>query len=217
MGWIKIRVGNDPHAEVTKTPEVAAKYCKKEESRVAGPWEYGYREFAYYLYDFPRDVGHQGQGKRRDIDELWDKVKLGCRTYELYQENPARSKFDKAIKSMRFVAEEWKSDRQIPGVNVIVLYGDTACGKTYAAINIWGKDGDYFKLDCTGVKGGSLWFDGYEGQRTLIIDDFDDNVCSVGFLKTLLDKYKLRIPVKGTHSWACWTTVVITSNYHPAK
>jgi len=36
-------------------------------------------------------------------------------------------------------------------------------------------------------------------------------------LLRLLDKYKLKVEIKGGHSWAIWTTVVITSNHHPSE
>lgn len=133
----------------------------------------------------------------------------------MLEEDPKISKFEKHIKFMQFALNESASDRQEKGVKVAVYYGDSGTGKTYSAINLYAPDGDYFKLDCTSVKSGSLWFDGYEGQRVLILDDFDADVCSISFLKNLLDKYKLRLQVKGGHTWACWSTVVITSNQHP--
>jgi len=133
----------------------------------------------------------------------------------MLEADPKISKFEKHIRFMQFQLNEAKSDRQATGVKVYVYYGNSGTGKTFSAINLYAPDGDYFKLDCTSVKSGSLWFDGYEGQKVLILDDFDAEVCSVSFLKNLLDKYKLRLQVKGGHTWAAWNTVVVTSNQHP--
>lgn len=61
-----------------------------------------------------------------------------------------------------------------------------------------------------------MWFDGYSGQKTLILDDFSGDFCNYRFLLRLLDCYKMKIEVKGGHAWAVWTTVVITTNVHPS-
>lgn len=60
-----------------------------------------------------------------------------------------------------------------------------------------------------------MWFDGYQGQHTLILDDFSGDYCAFRYLLRLLDKYKLKVEIKGGFAWAVWTTVVITSNIHP--
>lgn len=155
------------------------------------------------------------QGTRSDLISLYDDIKHGVKVIDMLNKDPKVSKFEKQIRFMQFQLNEFKSDRQATGVKVYVLYGDPGTGKTFSAINTFGKSGDYFKLDCTSTKYGSLWFDGYEGQKVLVLDDFDEGVCSVSFLKNLLDKYKLRLQVKGGHTWAAWDTVVITSNQHP--
>jgi len=116
---------------------------------------------------------------------------------------------------MRGVVAERTSDRQATGVNVVAIYGASRTGKTYFVINKCCSPNSYFKLDCSSVKNGKLWFDGYEGQPDLILDDFDDGVCAPAFLKNLTDPYKLRLETKGSTTWAGWTTVYFTSNVAP--
>jgi len=70
-------------------------------------------------------------------------------------------------------------------------------------------------VEAPAKKHDKVWFSGYTGQKTLILDDFDSMFCSLPFLKRLLDKYKLKVEIKGGFAWACWTTVVITSNRAP--
>lgn len=59
-----------------------------------------------------------------------------------------------------------------------------------------------------------MWFDGYEGEETLIIDDFY-GWCPHSMLLRVLDRYPFRCPVKGGFTWGLWKNVIITSNKHP--
>ena len=177
-------------------------YCKKPESRFAGPWEFG---------DLPN------QGKRTDLATLYTDIKAGKKMSSILEENPSVARFEKAAKLMRFCLMETQSDRQAPGVKVYVFWGNTDLGKTYTAYNIMDPN-NCFKMDPPDRKQSTLWFDGYEGERTLIMDEFNgDNYCSLNKLKVLLDVYKCRLEVKGGYTWANWTTVIITSNYPPRE
>lgn len=134
----------------------------------------------------------------------------------LEQSEGAAARFEKQIRYMRFVQSERESDRQLVGVKVYTLYGASGVGKTYAAINILAGGKDYYICEAPSHKDSKVWFDGYEGQKTLILDDFEGNFCSFRYLLRLLDHYKFKVEVKGGFAWATWTTVVITSNIHPA-
>jgi hypothetical protein len=58
------------------------------------------------------------------------------------------------------------------------------------------------------------WFDGYEGQRIVIIDDFRGEY-PLPLLLQLLDRYPMQVPVKGGFSQWCPRKVYITSNIRP--
>lgn len=199
--WVKKMIGNNAHIELAHDVQGSIQYCSKTKGRIRGPWTMG--------------KPPKGQGTRADIETMHEMIKKGLPTLDIIEKNPKLLRYEKLIKYDRFLQMEAHSDRQLSGVNVTCLWGDSGSGKTQWAINYL-KHNTYFKLDCSGVKNGALWFDGYEGQDTLIIDDFDQDTCSINFLKLLLDKYKLRLPVKGEHTWACWKYVIITSNQHPA-
>ena len=203
LSWLKklINRDNTAHCEIAHDVPASILYCQKSESRVFGPWEYGTKPPC-------------GQGARMDLVSLWDNIKAGKRTHELLEADPNVARYEKQIKFMRFDALEHLSDRQRTGVTNYVFWGSTRTGKTFTAVNQMTRDHDFFKIDCTSQKG-QIWFDGYEGQRVLIIDDFDSSLCSIGYLKVLLDKYSLRLPIKGAHTYAVWDTVIITSNTMP--
>lgn len=61
------------------------------------------------------------------------------------------------------------------------------------------------------------WFDGYSGQQNAIIDDFREDFCSFSFLLRVLDRYPLKVAVKG--SFVEWnpTTIYITCPHSPAE
>lgn len=181
----------------------AVKYCTKQESRINGPWELGH--------------AHDKQGKRTDLENITALVKSKKTNMEILEEAGAcASKFAKNIAWVRFTCSESDSDRQLQGVNVYVLYGATGCGKTFAAVKLMANGENYYIAECPSSKGTKLWFDGYEGQHTLILDDFSGDFCTFRFLLRLLDKYKLKVEIKGGFAWATWTTVIITTNIHPS-
>ena len=71
----------------------------------------------------------------------------------------------------------------------------------------------YYML-CSGSAKSQLWFDGYEGENTLLMDEFRPTWCSYSYLLRLLDKWPMRLPMKGAHTWALWNRVIITTT-HP--
>lgn len=189
------------HWETSRgTFEQNMEYCSKDKSHLCGPFQMG---------------EPPAQGKRNDLETLHTMVKAKATNSEILEAtNGKAARFEKCINFMRFVTMEKESDRQLQGVKVMVLYGPTGCGKTYAAINII-TGGNYYKIETPSKAGDKLWFNGYEGQPYLILDDFSGGI-DYRYLLVLLDKYKMKVEIKGGHTWACWTTVIITSNVHPS-
>lgn len=90
-------------------------------------------------------------------------------------------------------------------VKVKVLIGDAGTGKSR-----WAYDNHpdlYSKPD-------GQWYDGYTGQKTILLDDYYGEIPYSQFLK-VLDRYPLQLPVKGGFVYAQYDTVIITSNKHP--
>ncbi len=60
-----------------------------------------------------------------------------------------------------------------------------------------------------------VWFDGYEGQKDVIIDDMVPDCMAVGLFLRLFDRYPMSVPIKG--AFVNWNPrrVFITSNFCP--
>lgn len=73
------------------------------------------------------------------------------------------------------------------------FYGETGTGKTRTAIQeCMEKYGDYWKWNGT-----FQWFDGYTGQKAVIIDDFRRQEVKFNFMLQLFDIYPMKVPIKG--------------------
>src|SRR6185503_7283590 len=94
-------------------------------------------------------------------------------------------------------------------IKVSVLIGPPGCGKTRKVYDNHDIT-DIYKLNTS--TNGTLWFDGYVGQRILLIDDFKGWIKFTELL-TILDVYPYRCQIKGGYCYANWDEVYITSNY----
>lgn len=195
-GRIKQILG-DPavHLEQRKgTREQAIAYCRKEETRIDGPWEVGTRP--------------GGQGKRTDLDNLADHLKGNPKLDSLLDNYlPMFIKYSRGISNACFLLNKRKA-KTFRELDVHVYWGNAGTGKTRSAVD---RDPDYYILEKTGD---SLWFDGYDGEIHLIIDDFYGWIPFNQLLR-LLDGYAFKCNVKGSFIYASWSKVTITSNKHP--
>lgn len=146
-------------------------------------------------------------GQRTDLDALRKYSATTASTLSIARKYfPEWLKWHKAILSYQLLErrERSKKDRD---VHVTYVCGPTGCGKTRWCINEIG-DKDYYKIQGWGLK----WFDGYEGEEILLIDEYSMDV-KITKLLSILDRYMLRLPIKCSFAYACWTKVYITSNF----
>lgn len=161
------------------------------------------------------DIGLTGQGSRTDLLEIAEKLKEGTTLETIAYDYPVEwIKYNKGIISLNSAMKK----RKIPAfrdITVTVLVGTGGVGKTYKAIT-----------DCIALtmqhpyicniptKTSPTWWDNYDGEEGLLIDDF------YGWmppheLYRVLDKYKYQVQYKGGYHWAEWKYVWITSNSTP--
>lgn len=180
------------------THEEAKNYCSKEDTRVDGPWEYGEEPV-------PR------QGERNDLIHLKAAIDRGATTGELYEEFfGSYIRYGRGIDKYRaFVASTIK--RRPP--KVFVLWGETGVGKSEAAD--WFlefQESDYYVLERSDT---GTWWDGYYGQRCVLVDEFYGWVCWSSLLR-MIDRYRARAWQKGGSFPLIADTFVFTSNQSPS-
>ena len=88
-------------------------------------------------------------------------------------------------------------------VETEVLSGPTGCGKTRRAM----ESDNVYKIEGSSLQ----WWDGYEGESTILIDEYSNDV-PITKLLNILDGYELRLPIKGGFTYANWNKVYITTN-----
>jgi len=92
-----------------------------------------------------------------------------------------------------------------------VYWGPPGTGKTHRAAVEAGDD----SYPVPPQKASGLYFDGYSGQTTIVIDDMRGARMTHTQLLLLLDKRPLKLSVIGGFVPAKFTRVIITSNMHP--
>lgn len=146
------------------------------------------------------------QGARTDIKRFVDEVKAGSSLREVALRNPEL--YCRYRGGLRDLAN-WSdvSGRKQP--RIIYIWGPPGTGKSKYA---FGSDSE----SCWSYPGNG-WFDGYDGQRTVIFDDFDDDQnpikgMSIGLMLKILDRYPMDVAVKG--GFVKWRPekIIITSN-----
>lgn len=142
------------------------------------------------------------QGYRSDLEGVFEAIRNGKGIYEIASENPTLyCKYRNGIEHFKEMVNE-KECPKWRDIEVIVLAGDTGTGKTRLAM-----EEATFKINGSELN----WWDGYDNDSTICIDEYDTDV-SITKMLTILDGYKLRLPIKGGFTYAKWTKVYITSN-----
>lgn len=147
------------------------------------------------------------QGARTDIAAAVQLIADGKRPADVVDGNPGALRYYRALK-------EYANDRRAPverDVDVHWYWGPAGVGKSRRAYDE--NPGAYWVLP-PNTPGGPIWFDGYAGESTIVIDDF---ALSPAQFKRVCDRYPLRVQVKGGSTAALWTKVVVTANYPPEE
>lgn len=143
-------------------------------------------------------------GQRTDLEKLAEKLDKGAKLEDL--DTKEVIKYSKGIKEALALREK-KTNNKWTEPEVIVLWGSAGSKKTKS---VYDKEGfeNVYKLDKTNNE---VWFDGYAGEKVLLIDDFYGWI-PWGQLLNILDGYPLKLQIKGSHTWKAWEKVYITSN-----
>jgi len=155
--------------------------------------------------DFYESGTKPQQGARTDLKKIKSRILNGDRIDSVVLEECEN------VQQIRF-AEMLKKfcpppERQEP--EVYWLYGPTGTGKTR-----WCQQ--HF-TDAWWAGETLQWWQGYFGQRVVIIDDFRGDMCKFHWLLRILDRYPAMVPNKGGSCWLEAEVIIITSPFHPMR
>jgi len=179
---------NTSHCELSRS-ESASDYVWKEDTRVDGTqFEFGAKPIR--------------RNSRTDWESIWASAIAGQ-----LDAIPASVRVQ-SYSSIRRI--ECDYSRPVPMERqCYVFWGPTATGKSRRA---WGEAGDnaYPKDPRT-----KFW-DGYQGESSVVMDEFR-GVIAVGNLLRWLDRYPVRVEIKGSSRVLLSTKMWITSNVPPEQ
>ncbi|QMW68779.1 replication-associated protein [Crucivirus-298] len=180
------------HLEAARgTPTQAAEYCKKE-----------------------GDTFHEAgaisrQGKRNDLLTLQESIDGGASVMDIAREHfGSFIKYGKGIRgylALHVQPRDWRTQ-------VVWWHGPTGTGKSRRAHT---ESQNLCPNSVCWLPDQTLtWFDGYEGHKGVIIDDFDGRA-PIAQLLRLFDRYPLKVAIKG--GFVEWVPRIIwvTSNKCP--
>jgi len=147
-----------------------------------------------------------GGGSRSDIRACLELVKQGKSQRDLYDEHPeVMVKYARGIQAAKLVYEDQRDFKTI----VKWYYGGTGTGKSRAAFDETRDVTAYWKA------GASKWWDGYDGQDTVVIDDYRCDLCPFHQLLRLFDRYPLSVEGKGVVLSFRSRVIIVTAPHKP--
>ncbi|AHH31475.1 replication-associated protein [Dragonfly larvae associated circular virus-6] len=146
-------------------------------------------------------------GARSDLAEVALMVRNGASLEQVAEENPeVYVRYSRGLQALQTKVMKHRTERP----NVTWIWGSTGVGKTRYAVEL---------CDSFYMKDGTKWWDGYEQQKWIILDDFhwDGKVESFREFLRMIDRYKYQGETKGGHVKINSPQIVITCEHAPDK
>jgi hypothetical protein len=183
------------HWEKCLCPAKSVEYCSKEKSRLDGPWEFGIRP-TWNVAGAKKDRVTNAELLSKPITQLVDEERVSLRGVK---------KLNEDINFYRMM----KGGEPIPQEDNLWIYGPPGSGKSYMVRQM--SDSLYTKPQ-------NKWFDNYQGEKDMLIDDFDHMGKGLShYLKIWADRYPFTAEIKGGSITPRLRRVFVTSNYTPRE
>lgn len=171
-------------------------YVKKIDTRVADINDFG--EIA------------DNSGDRSDLDFIYQKIASGAPIYEIMETYPRQ--FMRNHAAISKLCAYYDKPRPFGDCTVEVWWGVTGSGKSHMAFH---EHSDAYRKSIPGK-----WWDGYKGETTVVMEEFnptEDKEVRLPELLKLLDKYPYQVEIKGTSVQMKANKFIFTTNIDPRK
>lgn len=176
------------HCEAVKVNNGADTYCMKADTRVEGPWEYGTRPF------------------KRNSKVDWAIIKDMAKSGDL--DSIPGQIFVTHYSKLKAIAKDFmKLPEPTSHLKGIWIYGHSGCGKSKLART---RYPDHYPKAC------NKWWDGYQGQQAVIMDDLDPKIAQLmgaQKFKVWTDHYPTILETKGGGITPNYKWFIVTSQY----
>ena len=151
------------------------------------------------------EIPAEQQGRRTDIDYLYELVKEGAGDLEILEAYPRAMMYLDKIERVRQTLKAEKYAVEFRLLEVIYIWGPTGTGKTRGVMEQYGYDKVCRVTDYDHP------FEKYHGEDVLIFDEYRSQVKMFEMLN-YLDGYPLQLPCRYANRTACYTKVYLISN-----
>lgn len=179
--------GRGTHAELSRS-EAANEYVGKEETRIGEPFEHGAKPIR--------------RNSKTDWESVWTAAQLGD-----LESIPANVRVV-SYRTIRAIGSDFSIPRAIVR-EIWVFWGGTGTGKSRRA---WDEAGEGCYSKCPRSK----FWDGYQGQKNVVIDEFRGGI-DVAHILRWCDRYPVRVEVKGSSRPLDAERIWFTSNVDPER
>lgn len=191
LAAVKSLFPGNPHVEVGRRQDKLFEYVWKDETSLGVRFEHGMSPISR---NDARDwAAIRSAAATNDFDSIPDDIVVR------YYNNLRRLMSDNLSPSDR------------GNISVSVLCGPPGCGKTRLAASMVDANDVYWKSPC------NKWWDGYRGQKFVILDDFDGESIGYSHLKRWFDRYPCLVETKGGTVPLQAETFVVTTNVHSVE
>lgn len=169
-------------------------YCSKVECGIAGTF---------------KEIGEPGtQGDRTDIKDISALVVAGWTDKEIAEAHPAAyMHLSRHIAGLRRALMPERDGTIMP--KGYILWGNTGVGKSHWAYEKFGFKNVF-------AKNASKWWNGYTGQRVVVINEFKfSKDVDQDYLKNVCDKWPFPVEDKGGMMPCSVEVVILTMNHNP--
>lgn len=176
------------------TAQEAADYCSKEETRVGELITWG-------TMSPPSE-----QGRRSDVDKFHGLIMSGWSAEDVAVSYPSSLRMLRSLQALQEARDRSRAKTSWQETQCGFLWGESGIGKSRALVEEYGDD--LYRV----ISYGSGMWEGYRGQRVIILEDYQSQL-DLSFLLAVSDGYRpIWLPARYRDRLANHEQLWITSN-----